>query len=88
MWHNSYLEMSEITVDLRGTQGHPSVHNSHPCISQDVSVLLNCGMRAAARTDVRCQALSDEEVPALGCLYTTNQGFLLHDEIIMRPLVR
>lgn len=45
-------------------------------------------MPAAARTDVRCHALSDEEVPASGCLYITYQNFLLHDEIIRGPSCR
>lgn len=39
-------------------------------------------------TDVRCPTLSDEEVPASGCLYMTYQDFLLHDEIIRGPSVR
>lgn len=48
----------------------------------------DCVMRAAGCTDVRCHALSDEEVSASGCLYITYQNFLLHDEIIRGPSCR
>lgn len=61
---------------------------SRSCISQRSGCLANCGMRTAGCTDVRCHALSDEEVSASGCLYMTYQNFLLHDEIIRGPSCR
>lgn len=42
-------------------------------------------MRAAGCTDVRCHALSDEEVHASGCLYMTYRISWVHDEIIRGP---